>query len=130
MVKLREWWFVFGAVMFIAGIAGTAFYRYTGYYISEQTATVTQQTLSATSLLLATHLQAIEDRLTSIDKTTAAQQYSDQTAATALSILAAHVHALDERADKDRDTFASVNTELATLNQRVQFLLDPKGSKR
>lgn len=124
--RLKDLWWVFGALMFLAGnftgIIGAGFTRYTTWYIEEQT---------RASMLksLATNADLVSRRLEAIDATLRDQKYLNQDATTTRADFADHLHALDGRADKDRGDIADMRELLATQKERLLYLLDPKARK-
>lgn len=121
--RMRDWWWIFGALCFVCGGMTAGFYKFTIYYLAEQSSVLTLQALSASSVLTAT-------RLGQIDVTLRDQHYTDQTIAGTLADLAAHVHALDVRADGDRTKITDALNQQDKNSQQILLLLEPKPPTR
>jgi hypothetical protein len=123
MDRLRDFW---AAYVILAGIGGAVgggllvgFSKFTVYYLAEQSSVTTLAALSASSVLTA-------GRLLAIDMTLLNQKYTDDTVAKTLADLVAHVHALDQRADTDRQGITDALAKQDKNSQSILLLLQPK----
>lgn len=124
-VKAKIWYWVAGALIFFAGSFSTVFYKFTGYYLAEQTSVASLAAVGTGLGALTERLRMMDDHLISIDRSLALQTSTNQAVALALQSLDAHTHALDARADQDRSDIAKMHEDLATQTQQILFLLDP-----
>lgn len=128
--RLKDFWWVFGIICFLAGGSATAFAKFTVYYLAEQNSVTTLQNLNASSILILARLQIIDTTLANMDKTLTEQKFVNNAVAGALHDFADHVHALDGRADTDRNDIADLREKLGTQAGRLMWLLDPKVTTR
>jgi len=124
MDRLKEYWWAIGVVTFLAGALSTGFVRFTVYYLAEQSSVASLSQLTTNSQLVFEQLKAINGRLDVHDRTLDAQNYANQANAQARADTAEHLHALDQRADIDRDNIAAMDKLLGKHDQSLLFLLD------
>jgi hypothetical protein len=132
--RLKDWWWLYCILGYLAGGASIGFTKFTVYYLAEQGSIASLDTLNGTAKLMAERLGRIDDRLLNFDKTMTSQQFTNIATGRELQNLGEHVHALDARADTDRTAIADILTvlatqkeQLATQKEKIGFLLDPKG---
>jgi hypothetical protein len=119
--RLRDYWWAFGVLAFVAGALVTSFTKYAAWYADEQSRSSAVQSLSVNSNL-------VLDRLKVLDQAIIEQKYLNAAEDTLNRSVADHLHALDGRADADRDAIAQIREQLATETARTLMLMQRQGS--
>lgn len=114
--RLRDYWWAVGVVAFLAGGIVTTAGKYTAWYADEQARAAAVQSLSVNSGLVLDRLNRMDQSLNELKWTNGAQDTLNRS-------VADHLHALDARADLDRDALAQIREQLATDTARTLMLM-------
>ena len=123
MDRIRDWWLIYVILAAFTGAVGGAiavgFTKFTIYYLAEEKSVGLLAALDGSSAQATQHLNAI-------DVTLRDQSYTNQTTARTLDDLAAHLHALDVRADADRQGISEALSKQDKNTQSILLLLQPR----
>jgi hypothetical protein len=121
--RVRDYWWAVGVVAFLAGGMLSAAGKYTAWYADEQSRASAIQSLTVNSNL-------VLDRLNRIDQTLAELKWTNGAQSTLNTSMGDHLHALDARADADRDALAQIREQLATDTARTLMLMQKEGGRQ
>ena len=123
MDRVRDWWLIYVILAAFTGAVGggimVGFSKFTIYYLAEEKSVGLLTALDSSSAQAMQHLNVIDETLRD-------QSYTNRTVAQTLTDLATHLHALDVRADADRQGISEALSKQDKNTQSILLLLQPR----